>query len=121
MKLITKKLNEKVFDNYYFIAVGESDDANKWLSRVCSGYQPNLDNDYACAIHNTVGNRATIIYFSTEAWKSKEYKQDTIAHEALHATIRSLMAHGVKFEEDNHEVFCYTLGWLVREINKLPK
>jgi hypothetical protein len=119
MKLLTKKFREPVFDNDYLVVVGDEEKAEKWLQKTLPEYTPNIDNAYACALHYTGKKRATIIWFSEVAWKDKEYIHDTIAHEGLHATIRSLMQHGIKFDEDNHEIFCYTLGWIVRNIYDL--
>lgn len=121
MKLLTKTFTENVFDNTYYVCVGEEKDAEKWLEKKIKGYQPKIDGSYACALHHEGKIRRTIIFFCTEAWQDKEYCNDTISHEALHATIRSLMQHGIKFDENNHEIFCYTLGWIVRNINKLKK
>jgi len=120
VKLITKKFKEEVFDNQYLLVIGDEEKAEKWLQKQLPGYEAHIDNSYACALQFDSGQkRATIIWFSQEAWNSKEYVNDTIAHEALHATIRSLMQHGIKFDENNHEVFCYTLGWIVRQIYKV--
>lgn len=119
MKLLKKKFKEAIFENEYIVVIGNEDEAEKYLQKILPEYTPKIDSTYACALHYSGKNRATIIWFSEEAWKDKEYIHDTIAHEALHATTRSLMQHGVKFDEENHEIFCYTLGWIVREIYKM--
>lgn len=122
MKLLAHSFTENVFDNTYHVIVGNEEDAEKWITKKLPGYGPSIDNSYACALHiDTSKKRATVIYFSSEAWKDKKYIHDTIAHEALHATIRSLDIHSIKFDVNNHELYCYTLGWIVREIYKLRK
>lgn len=121
MKLKTKTFTEDVFDNTYYVVIGDEEEAEKFLKKKIKGYKgDSIQGAYAIALHiETLTHRGNAIYFSEKAWNDKEYRHDTIAHEALHATIRSLMQHGIKFEEDNHELFCYTLGWIVRNIYKI--
>ena len=119
MKLLTKTFHENVFDNTYHVVIGDEGLAEKWLQKKLPEYHPIIDNAYACALHYTGKKRATVIFFSKEAWNDKEYCHDNIAHEALHATVRSLSQHKVLFDEENHEVYCYTLGWIVRNIYAL--
>jgi len=48
----------------------------------------------------------------------EDYPEEFIWHEALHATFIILAAYGVKFDDQNHEVYNYTQGYIVSEIRQ---
>lgn len=52
------------------------------------------------------------------AFDKAKYREETIWHEALHATVDILNGHGVHFTPDNHEPFAYTQGYLVGQIRQ---
>lgn len=55
------------------------------------------------------------MFLSEAAIGSKTQRNNTVAHESNHVVMKTLLPCGINPTADEHETFCYLLGWVTQE------
>src|SRR5688572_18955590 len=106
------KLNVPVFTDAYITVVFTDNFAGFIKRNIPEHANSEEDNDYAGLYLCTKDQREYLLFDLTQF---KE--EDTIVHEAFHATASALMANGIWLTKDNEETYAYTLEYMFSKIN----
>jgi len=119
-----KKLFEPIFHTEVFVITGDRNRCNKKIKKQFDCDEDVIGEEYA--LTNKLkqvdsGRVFFVMYFSEGALKDKKNAVNTVAHECQHVTIMTLDECGVLCDAQNHETYCYLLGWLVSEVDLFLK